>query len=215
MPLPRGMAALAIAWIVASFAITVGSRTPIQPTSGAYTPEVRTFLALLALGGCVLWPVGRIMLAPDGFCRRRTALDAATLVVLLQAIYWPTHLVTSWPLMRALAIDALLCGWVIAFGAAIAWATGPGRRRAGWAIACIALAGGGAVLDAMGIRAPLPEIAGPFAALLTLAPLGAAGSGPAHWELAAWPWVVAFTAWCLLMRAAPEGSRVAPLEGFR
>lgn len=215
MPLPRGMAALAIAWIVASFAITVGSRSPIQPTSGAYTPEVRTFLALLALGGCILWPVGRITLAPDAFGRRRAALDVATLVVLLQAIYWPTHLVTSWPLARALAIDALLCGWVVAFGAAIAWATGPGRRRGRWAIACVALAGGGAALDAMGVRAPLPEMAGPFAALLTLAPLGAAGSQPVQWELAAWPWAGALAAWALLLRAAPGRSPVASPEGFR
>lgn len=209
------MAALAIAWIIACFATTVGARTPIQPTSGAYTPEVRTFLALLALGGCVLWPIGRITLAHGPFGARRTALDVATLLVLLQAIFWPTHLVTTWSLGRAAAIDLLLCGWTCAVGAAVAVATAPGARAMPWALACTAGAGAGALLDAMGVRPPLPELLGPFASLLALAPLGADGAAPVEWALVAWPWAVAAAAWSLACRASRGAVPVAPETGFR
>lgn len=209
------MAALAILWIVACFAVTVGARTPIQPTSGAYAPEVRTFLALLALGGCVLWPVGRVTLARAPFGARRAALDAATLLVLLQAIFWPTHLVTTWPLGRAVAIDLLLCGWTCALGGAVALATRPGARAVPWAIACAGIAGLGAALDAMGVGAPLPEMLGPFAALLALAPLGADGAGPVAWPIAAWPWAIAAAAWSVALRPAREGVPVARDSGFR
>lgn len=209
------MAALAILWIVASFVVTVGARTPIQPTSGAYTPEVRTFLALLALGGCVLWPVGRVTLARAPFGARRAALDTATLLVLLQAIFWPTHLVTTWSLGRAAAIDLLLCGWTCVAAAAVAMATRPGARPLPWALGCAAVAGSGAILDAMGARAPLPEALGPFAALLALAPLGADGAGPVAWELAAWPWAVAAAGWSVALRPARGSDPVAPESGFR
>lgn len=209
------MAALAILWIVASFAMTVGARTPIQPTSGAYTPEVRTFLALLAVGSCVLWPVGRITLVRAPFGAGRAALDAATLVVLLQAIFWPTHLVTTWSLGRAVTIDLLLCGWTCVAAASVALATRPGARALPWALGCAAVAGSGAVLDAMGVRPPLPDALGPFAALLALAPLGADGAGPVAWQLAAWPWAIAAAGWSVALRPARGAVAVAPGSGFR
>ena len=209
------MAALAILWIVSSFAMTVGARTPIQPTSGAYTPEVRTFLALLALGGCVLWPVGRITLAGSPFGARRAALDLATLLVLLQAIYWPMHLVTTWSLERAAAIDLLLCGWTCVAGASVALGTRPGARPLPWAFAGAAIAGAGAILDAAGARASMPEALGPFAALLELAPLGADGAGRVAWELAAWPGAIAAAGWSLALRPARGALPVAPESGFR
>ena len=209
------MAALAILWIVASFATTVGAHTPIQPTSGAYTPEVRTFLALLAFGGCVLWPVGRITLTAGAFGARRAALDAVTLLVLLQAIFWPTHLVTSWSLERALAIDALLCGWACCAGACVALATQGQRPRATWAIAVAEAAVAGALLDAAGVAAPVPELLGPFAALVALAPLGAGGSANVPWALAAWPWALAAACWALALRGRPGAAAVAPGNAFR
>ena len=79
-------------WTVAAFAATVGTRAPIQPTSGVYTPAVQAMLALLAVGGCLCWPLARLATARAPWSPGRAALDTATVVVAFQAIHWPLHL---------------------------------------------------------------------------------------------------------------------------
>ena len=120
MPLPRGLLTFAFVFVAAAFAVTVGLRVPIQPTSTAYTPGARAFLELLAIGGCALWPVGRLAMSPHGWRPARVALDLVTLLAILQAVAWPLQLVTYWPPERGAAIDVLLSGWITASGGAVA-----------------------------------------------------------------------------------------------
>ena len=195
MPLPRSLLAFAILWAIASFVATVGLRSPIQPTTGSYTPAVRALLSLLAFGGCALWPAARLATAAGAWPARRVAVDMLTISVVLQAIFWPLHLVTHWTLGQALAIDLMLVGWIAVTGGWIALGLRPGHPRTLMSAAWLCAMPAGAALDAAGVRPPIPELAGPMAALFSLGPGAAAPeSGPA-WALVAWPWTLALGFW--------------------
>lgn len=197
VPLPRSLLAFAIAWAVASFVATVGLRSPIQPTTGSYTPAVRAMLALLAFGCCALWPAARLATATGSWPPARAALDALTIAVVLQAIFWPLHLVTHWTIDQALAIDLMLVGWTAATGAWVALGLRPGAPRTAMSLAWLCAMPAGAVLDAVGAPTPLPEVAGPMAALFALGPpTSSPGAGPS-WALAAWPWTLALAGWAV------------------
>jgi len=210
MPLPRGLVALALLWTVAAFAATLGFRAPIQPTSGAYTPSVRSLLALLALGACMLWPVGRLTLSPRGerWTPGRALLDTASMLVLLHAIYWPLHLVTHWSLARAASIDLLLSGWIVATGGALAIGMRSDARRAVSASLWMAIVAGGAALDALGAAGPAPLLLGPFVPLLELATASPDLTQPTDWALAAWPWAPGLLLWGLAL--LPGGRPAQP-----
>lgn len=209
MQVPRGLVTLAFLFVAAAFAATVGLRVPIQPTSTSYTPGVRAFLELLAVGGCAAWPAGRLALSPHGWRPARVLLDLVALVAIVQAVLWPLQLVTYWPPLRGAAIDALLTGWIAACGGAVACGMRThGWRRAGWAVACIALVAAGPVMDALGAPAPLPGVLGPCSALLDVAPLRPGLPGPQDWPTVAWPWILACAAWAFAVRGArtvPDG----------
>lgn len=200
MPVPRSLVGWSIAWAIASFLATVGLQSPIQPTTGTYAPAVRTMLALLALGGCALWPAARLACARGPWPPARVALDATTIVVAMQAIYWPLHLVTSWTLAQACATDLMLSGWIAATGAWVALALQAPAARPARAIAWLCAMPLGAALDALGVRAPLPELAGPLAALFRLTPAAADAAADPAWAVAAWPWILAFVGWALAVR---------------
>ena len=216
MPLPRGLVALALLWTLAAFAATVGFRAPIQPTSGAYTPAVRTLLALIALGACVLWPVGRLTLSPrgEGWTPARAALDTAAMLVLLHAVYWPIHLVTHWTLARAVAIDALLSGWTLAAGGTIALGMRPGARPTAWAALAMAVALGGAALDIAALPGPLPSMVGPFVALLELASVTPDLAKPPEWAVSLWPWVPGLALWGWALRTGGRQPHPCPGPGL-
>jgi hypothetical protein len=207
MPLPRGLLTFAFVFVAAAFAVTVGLRVPIQPTSTAYTPGVRAFLELLAIGGCALWPVGRLAMSPHGWRPARVALDLVTLLAILQAVAWPLQLVTYWPPERGAAIDVLLSGWITASGGAVALGMrAHGMQRAAWSVAGIVLVGAGPVADALGARTPVPELLGPCSALLEVAPLRAGAISGREWPIACWPWIFAGFLWATALRrprAAP------------
>ena len=209
MPVPRGLVTLAFLFVAAAFAATVGLRVPIQPTSTSYTPGVRAFLELLAVGGCAAWPVGRLALSPHGWRPARVLLDLVALVAILQAVLWPLQLVTYWPPARGTAIDALLVGWLTACGSAVACGMRcHGWRRAGWAIACIMLVAAGPTADALGMPAPLPGLLGPCSALLDVAPLRPGAPTTNDWPLVACPWILACAGWAFALhgsRPGPEG----------
>jgi hypothetical protein len=217
MPVPRGLVTLAFLFVAAAFAATVGLNVPIQPTSTSYTPGVRAFLELLAVGGCAVWPVGRLALSPHGWRPARVLLDAVALAAIVQAVLWPLQLVTYWPPLRGMAIDALLVGWIAACGGAVACGMGRhGWRRAAWAIACIVLVAAGPAADALGATAPLPALLGPCSALLDVAPLRPGAPGTHDWPLVAWPWILACAAWAHALRAThPEPTGLARDPGMR
>ena len=62
--LPRGLIFLASIWLIGSWFITIGLRTPIQPVSASYTPAVRMMLLCMVVGLMVGWPLLRLSLAP-------------------------------------------------------------------------------------------------------------------------------------------------------
>ena len=202
MPIPRGLLLGAMLYAIAAFGAIVGLKPPIQPTSSAYTPMVRSLLAAFAFGIVLLWPTARLAGRGSPWPARRVALDAVTLAIALQAVYWPLHLVTAWPLARSAAIDALLSGWAAAAGAAIALGLrGPHPLR--WAYGCLALAAAGPLLDALAFPAPAAELAGPFAALARMASPDARRGLDSDWALAAWPWILAAGGWFLAVRQQP------------
>lgn len=216
MPIPRGLLLGAMLYAIAAFGAIVGLKPPIQPTSSAYTPMVRSLLAAFAFGIVLLWPTARLAGRGSPWPARRVALDAVTLAIALQAVYWPLHLVTQWTLGRAAAVDLMLVGWIVAAGAAIACGMRPGGRPVAWSLAWIAIAAGGPVLDALGVPAPWPSALGPFVAIMELAPVPERSSEPVEWARAAWPWTVALAGWALALRGArrPQPG-VAPLAGPR
>ena len=202
MPLPRGLVISSFIWVIACFAATIGLSAPIQPTSGAYTPSVRAMLALLAVGACLLWPLARITYARGTWTPARVALDMITIMVAFHAIFWPLHLVTYWTAAQMLAIDLLLCGWIAATGAWIALAIQTGTRRTVWSTAWMAIVLAGVVLDAVGAPAPIPELAGPYAALLRLSPERTDSTVVPVWSVAIWPWILAAGAWAGVLLTA-------------
>jgi|LauGreDrversion4_2_1035121.scaffolds.fasta_scaffold92726_2 hypothetical protein len=215
MPLPRGLVALALLWTVAAFAATVGFRAPIQPTSGAYTPAVRSLLALLALGACVVWPVGRLTLSSrsERWTPGRALLDTVSMLVLFHAVYWPLHLVTHWSLARAASIDLLISGWIACAGGAVALGMARDARRSAWAIGCIAVAAAGAALDAAGTGGATTFAAGPFVALLALATASPDLTQPTDWAIAAWPWAPGLLLWGLALLPRARGGQPCPGRG--
>jgi multisubunit Na+/H+ antiporter MnhF subunit len=163
---------------------------------------VRSLLAALAFGIALLWPTARMADRGSAWPARRVALDAVTLAIALQAIFWPLHLVTQWTLARAAAVDLMLVGWIAAAGAAIACAMRPGGRPSAWSLAWIAFAAGGPLLDVLGVPPPWPGALGPFVALIELAPVPEQSSQPVEWARAAWPWTVAAAGWALALRGS-------------
>jgi hypothetical protein len=110
MPLPRGLLLSAVLWVAACFMVTIGTHAPIQPTTGAYTPVVRTMIALLAVGACIGWPVARFGNARGAWGPARALLDTLTVLTVFHAMFWPLHLVTHWTIGQAVAMDLLLSG---------------------------------------------------------------------------------------------------------
>jgi hypothetical protein len=144
------------------------------------------------------------------------ALDALTLAIALQAIFWPLHLVTQWTLARAAAVDLMLVGWVAATGAVIACGMRTGARPAAWSIAWLAVAAAGPLLDVLDAPAPWPGALGPFVALMELAPVPERSSEPVEWARAAWPWTVAAAGWALALRGGRrEAAGVAAPQPVR
>jgi hypothetical protein len=190
----------AIVFAMLAFVVTVGERRPIEPTSGAYAPSVRAFVALAAFGMCLAWPLWRIAMPPAGWSSARTALDALTLVVAFQAAFWPLHLVSGRTLGDAAALDALVCGWAIACGGAVALSA---HRRPAPLVAGVVLLAVpclGVAMDACGIPRPWPALAGPFVAILE----GSSGRPPndhaSFGAIAAWPWAIAAGTWAAAIR---------------
>jgi hypothetical protein len=95
MPLPRGLLLSAVLWVAACFLVTIGTQAPIQPTTGAYTPVVRTMIALLAVGACIGWPVARFGSARGAWGPARALLDTLTVLTVFHAVFWPAFLMSA------------------------------------------------------------------------------------------------------------------------
>lgn len=172
--LPRGLILAASIWLVASWIVAMGLRTPIQPSSASYTPGVRMMLACVIIGLTIGWPLLRLSQGAPRFPLRQVLLDLVVLLALVQIVLWPLRLVTTWSPARTLAVDATIAGWAALGGAIVASAvltnrTGP-RTLA--MLACVAMCLLGPVLAWVGLMAgkdwiPLIELS-PLMAVNTL-----------------------------------------------
>ncbi|MCE9618791.1 MAG: hypothetical protein K8R92_02655 [Planctomycetes bacterium] len=111
MSLPRGLVFLTTAWIFAAWCLCIGVRPPIQPSIASYVPGVRLFIAAIAVGLCVAWPMLRLSEKPSSAPIRQVLLDFAALAVLLHVVLWPLRLATSWSPERMGLIDLFLFSW--------------------------------------------------------------------------------------------------------
>jgi hypothetical protein len=209
MPLPRGLFSLSLLWALASFVAAVGAGAPIQPTAGAYAPGVRAYLALLALGIVAAWPVARLTLDRRRWPADRAVLDTCVVAVLLQGAFWPLHLVTSWSLGRDVAIDLLLSGWAVAAGAVVALGRGTPRRGTPLALAAVAVAGAGPIVDILDGPPGLACALGPLAGLARLTTAWH-GPDPVEWQVASWPWIVAACLWSTVVLLGRRGPHACP-----
>ena len=96
-----------------------------------------------------------------------------------------------------------------ATGAWMALALRPDRRRMVWSTGWMAIVVAGVVLDAVGLQAPFPELAGPYAALLRLTPERTDSVVLPVWPVAIWPWILASGAWAGVLLTAKRLPRTA------
>jgi len=118
--LPRGLILAASIWLVASWLVSMGLHTPLQPSSASYTPGVRMMLVCVVLGLTIAWPVLRLSQNMPRFPLRQVLLDLLVLLALVQIVLWPLRLVTTWSPGRTLAVDATITGWAALAGAFVA-----------------------------------------------------------------------------------------------
>lgn len=118
--LPRGLILASSLWLVASWIVAMGLRTPIQPSSASYTPGVRMMLVCVIIGLTIGWPLLRLSQATPRFPIRQVLLDLIVLLALVQIVLWPLRLVTTWSPARTLAVDATIAGWAALAGAIVA-----------------------------------------------------------------------------------------------
>ncbi len=126
--LPRGLIFLASLWLIGSWVVAIGLRTPVQPSAASYEPSVRLMVICLAMGLTIGWPMLRLSQTPSAFPIRQALLDLIVLLALVQVVLWPLRLVTTWSPPRTAALDATLAGWALVCGAILAATLGSHRR---------------------------------------------------------------------------------------
>lgn len=124
MILPRGLVILVTLWIFAAWWICIGIRPPIQPTISSYLPGIRLFIAALAIGMCVAWPMLRLSERPTRAPIRQVLIDFVTIAVLLHMVIWPLRLATNWSPQRLGMIDLSLFSWGVIIAGILAKSLG-------------------------------------------------------------------------------------------
>ncbi len=166
--LPRGLIFLASIWLIASWIIALGWRTPVQPSSACFTPGVRLMLLCVTIGVLIGWPLLRLSQSRPWYPLQQTMLDLMVLLGLVQVVIWPLRLVTNWTPFRTAAIDATLAGWLLLTGAIVA--AGVTSERSGprllSMIACVAICLLGPALAWLGLLTGVHSIE-----LVSLSPL--------------------------------------------
>jgi hypothetical protein len=192
--MPRGLIFLASLWLIASWLLAIGVRTPVQPSSASYTPGVRVMLLCMTIGLMIGWPLLRLSQQATAFPVRQTLLDLIVLVTLSQVVIWPLRLVTPWAASRTAAIDATITGWLLIAGAVVAAAIGTSRRgpRNVAMLACLAICLLGPAFAWVGVITGLDAATGlrtmeliglsPLVAVRTLGEGGGSPIGEGQWR---------------------------------
>lgn len=230
---PRGLIFLASAWLMISWAMTIGVRPPVQLHAASYTPAVRLLLLSIMSGLVIAWPLVRLSGGLRAWPIRQTLLDLVVLICLAQVVIWPLRLVTSWSPARSAVIDLCLIGWGAAIAAATSIGSIPARRgmhilRTGAMTVILLLALGvpAATLltgESLPFGGPPPlDAGGDWWAKASLSPLTAMAAitdgGPARptdieWQAAMRGWWVAAALWLVALLTHPILPRVDESEG--
>ncbi len=151
--LPRGLLLFTTLWLIGSWLISFGPRTPVHPSSATYTPSVQLMTLCITIGLMVGWPMLRLSQRSTAWPIRLTILDMFTLFALVQIVIWPMRLITNWPPERTAAIDATITGWLLLVGAIIASALTSKRAgpRSLAMISCLCLCLLGPMLAWLGV----------------------------------------------------------------
>ncbi len=218
--LPRGLILLASIWLVVSWAVAIGFRTPVEATSASYTPGVRLMLISAAIGLVIGWPLLRLSQGRAVYPMKQTVLDLIVLVALLQVVIWPLRLVTPWSPARTAALDATLVAWTLLAGAVVASATGSVRAgpRNLAVIACLTACLAGPALAIIGVEVgttagvtPRLLQVGPLLEVHTLSDGGRTAPGGGKWLWISMVAVAGTTAWAglfaiTMLRARPDAA---------
>jgi len=218
--LPRGLILIASIWLVTSWVLAIGVRTPVEASSASYTPGVRLMLITAAIGLVIGWPLLRLSQGQVASPMKQTVLDLIVLLALVQVVIWPLRLVTPWSPARTAALDATLVAWTALAGALVASATG--TQRAGprniAIVACLSMSLAGPVLAIIGLY--FQPIGSVTHRLLRFGPLlevyEISGGGRTAPDAGQWKWIIilalsASAAWtALALTTALRGRATAP-----
>lgn len=209
--LPRGLIFLASIWLIASWIMALGLRTPVQPSSASYTPGVRFMLLCVTIGLMIGWPLLRLSQSRPWRPIAQTWLDLMVLIGLVQVVVWPLRLVTTWTPWRTAAIDATMTAWLLLAGAIVA--AGIASNRAGPRVlamlACIGLCLLGPSLAWLGVMSGVQA-----AELVSLSPLMAVRTlsegisthpSPSQWQWIALLGIADLAVWIALVLAMQMG----------
>jgi hypothetical protein len=202
--LPRGLIFLACLWLIASWALSIGVRMPVQPSSATFEPGVRMLLFCAGLGLMIGWPLLRLSQRPLAEPAKQVMLDLVALLALLQVAVWLPRILTIWTPSRTAAIDAMLGGWAVLAGAIVASAAGSPRMgpRNLAMLACVAMCALGPAAIWLGFDAGMESarllLLGPLMGVLSLATGGSTAPTLGQWHALIVLWAAAVTAWIAL-----------------
>ena len=114
---PRDIVLSASAWIICSWLLTVGIRTPLAPASFSYQSHMQLLMLSIGVGFFIGWPLLRLSQKPPHKVVPEMLLDLFVLLVLWQAIFWPLSTVIKWPTGSIIILNVLVCLWTIMIGA--------------------------------------------------------------------------------------------------
>lgn len=211
--LPRGLIFFAALWLIASWIIALGWRTPVQPSSASYTPGVRLMLLCVTIGLMIGWPLLRLSQTRHWHVIAQVWLDLLVLLGLLQVVIWPLRLVTTWSTWRTAALDATMAGWLLLAGAVVAAAISTDRRgpRMLAMFACLAMCLAGPALAWLGLMTGVQagELVGlsPLMAVRTLSEGISTHPSRMQWMWIGLLWFADIAVWIALIVAMRIGRR--------
>lgn len=138
-------------WLLISWAINWGIDTPVWGRSESLIPAMRGLTQSMMIGIGLIWPAWRLSQVNREFAGRRTLVDLAWLLIVLQAVLWILANGLNWSTEHTVIIDAVICTYAAAVAVCVwaGWRMAPGIGRSVAMIGCTAVVGLGLVVTAM------------------------------------------------------------------